>query len=418
MYTEIIKKPTFFLTGQKYVLLFTSMRYVALWRTSGNPFLEDQKAMFTKTTNRLLGLAVMGGLMAVGSSFAHAAILSNNTGGGDWATGSTWAGGVAPSNADFTVQAPDTVTANGVTLNGTNSNPTILGTLNVGTGSNFTSINRINYNTATAGGILNINGGSVSASQIRLAAGGTLTTNVSNGGSFTLGSAQQNSAGSTINIQAGGTYISTAGGGGTTNLVGGTFINTAAIAPFPTTWNGGELIVNPGTNYGASNASSLANGLSSNATNILNLSNKTTMQAFSLSSTSFSATQGIVRFNVYSATNNDCDLMTWVNTFGDYNLTSNVHLQLEDIGPLPGVAGDYVGKSYKLFNDSSDYTDILATLDAVVWNVGGTDYNVAFTNTLSTDGTLTVSGLTAIPEPATLGLMALGGLMMLPRRGR
>ena len=46
---------------------------------------------------------------------------------------------------------------------------------------------------------------------------------------------------------------------------------------------------------------------------------------------------------------------------------------------------------------------------ATVWTIAGNDYDVTFTDNLSTDGTLTVSGLTLVPEPGAFAL--LGGLV-------
>src|SRR5690606_31367506 len=112
----------------------------------------------------------------------------------------------------------------------------------------------------------------------------------------------------------------------------------------------------------------------------------------------------------------DNDLMTRAGN-GDFILTSDVKLRLDAIGPLSGVSSEYVGAAYKLFNDG-DYDDITPTLLPVVWNIGGTDYNVGFNNTLSTDGTLTVSSLQAVPEPASVSALVAAGVLLASRRRR
>jgi len=364
------------------------------------------RGMFELVTLSVLGIVTS---VAGASTFN-----SNGTGGGNWTSTDTWISGV-PTTGSFTVKTGDTVTASNVTLDcGSSTNPQIYGTLNLNNGSSFTGFNRINYSGTTDGGVINLNGSTLTGTYL-YSQTHPLTVNVNSGG--VLNTPVAASSNTTVNVNTGGTF-NVIGTAGTINLNGGTMVDTdGATNQFPvTSWTGGTYVVNTATQSSAT-ITNLSARLASNANNVLDLSNKSTKQTYTTNNSIVKLTGGIVRLHVYSATDDDSDQFNYV-TLGAFDFSSNVTLQFNDQGPLPGTATDYVGKSYKLFTPSkaSYYSLILPTLAATQWNIGGNEYNVTFTNTLSTDGMLTVNSLSAVPEPAALALLGLAGALALRRR--
>ncbi len=349
------------------------------------------------------------------ASFCHGAVTVT---GGSFSDDSIWDTGTAPANSNYTISAGDTVTATGVTITG-NQDPNIFGTFNVNSGSTF-SARRVNNGQTVSGGILNINtGGSFTTQRFAPANPGDLTVNVNDGGSLTVTSLI---ARTTININPGGvaTLSST---GATEVLQGGTLITTSSGPIAPSTWNTGTFVTNTSSLGTATEAGNFASRLSSNGANLLDLSNQGSKQIFSVGRSSqllsFNATDGIIEFNVYSSATDDSDLMAQQLLGGDFDLSSDVLLRFEDFGPLGGAASDYLGVSYQLFDDTNDYADIVPTLDAAVWNIGGLDYDVTFTNNLALDGSLVVSNLVAvIPEPSGILILLAGASAALFRRRR
>jgi len=79
---------------------------------------------------------------------------------------------------------------------------------------------------------------------------------------------------------------------------------------------------------------------------------------------------------------------------------------------LVGLGADDIGSTYPLFTVATD-ADITPTISAATWTIDGNPYSVTFTDNLPTEGTVTISNLTLIPEPssallAAFGLFALG----------
>lgn len=142
--------------------------------------------MKTSTINKTfrpaqLALAATAALAL--ASTAHAQILSNGTGGGDYNVGATWDGGTAPvSNDSFTVRSVDTVTATANIERRNGADSTVAGTLDldnpagtnysllfVGSGTNdlnvtgtITNVHNLNDANATDALVrMHIDGGSV-----------------------------------------------------------------------------------------------------------------------------------------------------------------------------------------------------------------------------------------------------------------
>ncbi len=372
--------------------------------------------------------AVAMALLSATSINSHAATLATSKAvTGSWSDTASWTGSLAPANTvnTFSIVAGANITATDVAYIGTGvaaDTNLVTGTLTIGSGANFTSIGKISSGSAT--GTINIkDGGKLTADSINPGSGSnTVTVNISNSGQLTINDLSYKNV--TVNINSGGKMYSADNGSSTTyvNLNGGSYINTrAGASAIPTTWTGGTLVLNSGTNqYTSTYSGNLATAFSGNSNNVLVLSNQTTKQTLTIFSTTFNAAgaNGTVRFNVYSATADDCDLMTYAGTIGNYSLGNSVHFQILSGVDLSGVAGDYLGKTYKLVNDSTSYTDINAVVDASVWSIGGAEYNVAFTNNLSTNGTVTVASIDLVnaPEPASAGLFGLGAFFLLARK--
>lgn len=368
-------------------------------------------------------LATLVTLLAT-APFAFAQTASQSS--GNWSTGSIWSTGTAPTTTNVTISAGTTVTAD-TSFSATSGNLSIFGTLNIGTGTAITTSGDINNNLGagvTSSGILNINGGSLSVRLIG-SSGVSTTTDTSNNftinlsaGSLTTTNTSAIGYATTINV-SGGVFNSAAGGSNVNNVVlnlsnnGKVVFTTGIVGAFGNfssfTWNGGTLVTNSSTGLGASATTKLFNGLKNNATNVLVLSSQTTKQTLALGvgTVAASGTQGTIAFNVYSSSANDNDLIS--STGANFGLSSNVKLKIEGLS-LTGSAADYLGKTYQLFNltGTGGYTGLDASISSTVWNIGGSDYDVTFTNNLATDGTLTVAGLTLsqIPEPSTVAILA------------
>jgi PEP-CTERM motif-containing protein len=359
-------------------------------------------------------------LLAVASGALAATYTSD--GSGDWDDPNTWDAAGIPATAFFRIRAGDTVTADGVTLSSLH-NTEILGTWNIEGSSTF-GVNRLNYglDALTPGAaIINISdGSSLTAAVInRSTTLWGVTVNVNDGGYLKTTDAIALYNSGVVNVNVGGTYEPT-WIWGNVNLHGGTIIHpansTAYVSLTPANWSGGTLIVNPGTSATVSNGvgDDLALGLTNHAGNILDLSNQASKQRLSFQdSDELTISQGTIQFNVYSSTDDDSDFMhAWMPSLG-----SGSHVVLEDGVPLTGVAADYIGSSYDLLQSYNlAALTIAPTVDTPIWNIGGQDYTVSFTNNLATDGTLVVGSLTLVPEPATMGLLALGGVALLKRR--
>jgi hypothetical protein len=345
----------------------------------------------------------------------HAQILSNGT--GDWTTGGTWALGNVPTTAQaFTIQAPDTVTANSAGLIQENTiNSFVYGTLNVGTGTTLT-MGRLNSGVVSSG-IVNINGGNMTV--VRLADGTTTgSANVVNisSGNFTVQGNAVSTTSVTLNV-SGGVYDVNNSTFGTLNLSGSgkMIVRQGGFGGLLPSWAGGTIQVQTGT-LGSTATNALFNPWKSNDANRLDLSFTTTKQTLTLG-TGVNSTMGTLGFNIYGFTNNDSDRLAMTSTHA-LTLSSGVDLSITGLS-LAGTTTDYIGKSFQLFSvNSGIYTNINPTIAPSVFTIGGTDYDVVWGNTLNSNGSLTINSLSVIPEPGTLALVgiALGSLLLFRRR--
>ena len=365
------------------------------------PLIQSLKAL-----GATIALVLVAGLPS-----RAATVDSNGTGGGSWTSGSTWIGGVVPANTDlWAVLGTDSVTAGfGVTFNNVSAAPcSVQGTLTIDSGASFT-LYHLNSGISSGHGTINVNGGTLISTDLLGSTGYTATINISNGGFVSQPTEDAIANVYTVNVNSGGTF-SNAGGflsGATVNLNTGGFIEApSTAADMPTTnatfqWNGGTYVLNTNS-YGIANSdlNVLMSAFQSNASNIIALSNQTSKQTLTLGTTtssgSISPTQGILAFNVYSPTANDNDLLIESNTTGSnaaITLPAAVHLQIGNPGLNGTNSASYVGVSYKLFNTSGTYANINPTLDPTYWTINGVEYLVNWTNTLNSNGSLTVSSL-------------------------
>ncbi len=385
-------------------------------------------AVLTPSMNTpLLHLLRAASVSAAFVPLAQAQIISNGTGGGDFATGSTWNGGIAPLGASaptFRILSGDTVTANtGVNYNRVNNNVEIFGTLNVTSGASVVT-GRLNNGTAGAplhveNSTINVTGGTLSISRISPSTfAGTNTINVSGGEFIFRDGVAQNLAMSPAyiyNISNTGVFRTAGSFNSATNLNGGTIIfeSMGKFIGGTFTWTGGTVFLSSGSAYSGADGNRIFNAWNSNASNVLAFSSQSTKQTLTFGTTSYPAvngTQGTLSFNIYSSAANDNDLLNFIGT-SSISLGSGVGLRLNGVS-LGGVANDYLGQSYKLFDITTGvYSNLTPTIAATTWNIGGTDYEIGWTNHLATNGTLTIASITAIPEPSAFA--ALGGLAAL-----
>lgn len=378
--------------------------------------------------------AGMSGLLALWAApYVHAAGTATVQS-GDWSTASTWGGGVpTATSSPVTVSAGTIVTASAVniTISGV-ADYNVLGELDM-VNSSITNIRRMNQ--AGAGGFISLSNSTLTMSAVQSAA---ITIYVGSGSNYTTGGL---ASGSNTTIASGGTVTATA----TTNpinganvfITGGTF-NTPTLTGNPsvnlnggklvdilvdsgdsrsmTSWTGGEYVDNGGQ-WQFGNASTFFGRMATAGfenQNVLTLSNtgKRTFTAVS-SSSAYSISAGTVQFSVYSNTANDNDKLGHLasSTGVDYRVSSNVHFKLLG-SALAGDPLSYVGESYLLVDDqvAGSAATMAPILDATIWNIGGSLYNVGLTG--STDGTgsysVTVVSVTPAPEPGSLVLGGLG----------
>lgn len=344
----------------------------------------------------------------------QAQALSNGTGGGDFNTNGTWALNAVPTGG-FRVLAGDTVTASaGVSLT-TNSNSDVLGTLTLASGASIT-MGRLNNNLAVADSTINITGGTLSVT--RLSGSGSNNTINLSAGSLIVREPISIPSHYIFNV-SGGVFRTIGGVANNLTLTGGTIIfeGSAQKTAGTFSWSGGTVILSSGAAYSANSVNQIFNAWKTNAANVLALSSQTTRQTITIGSNNFptiTSETGVMSFNVYSATDNDNDLLELVGTSA-LTLTSGVEIQIENVSLHGGESiADYLGKSFQLFSiESGNYANINATVTSTYWTIGGEEYLIGWINNLSEDGTLTIGSLTstAIPEPASA--VAFGGLAAL-----
>lgn len=340
-------------------------------------------------------------------AFAQTSVQS-----GGWSNPDTW-GGAVPTSPGVTIDGPHTVTAgSGVSLSNTNSNGFVYGTLNVTDGASIT-MRRINSGADEREGArtINIYGGGYLSMEF-----GSGTYNVGNGGRLQI---RGNSiAAGTMNINTGGTVTVLQGGTSNQlyNLNGGYLVYENGLLDIGTiTWAGGTVTSNGfGSSINNYRMQRFVAGLNSNAANVWNLSSKTEKVVAVVESGTNVGTntvsKGTVEFDVYSSAANNADQIKFENS-GRLNFTADVVFNINGVN-LTGNVGDYVGSTYQLFDYASgNYSGILASISSTIWNIGGSDYEVTFTNNLASNGSITVDTLTLVPEPASAAALLGAGLL-------
>ncbi len=329
------------------------------------------------------------------------AIDSNGSGGGNFTTGSTWSGGVVPTG-DFQVLPGDTVKSDSsLTYDSATTNNIVRGTLIVGGGSEIT-MGRLNNGLVVSGSTVQVGGGSLSISRIGAASGSSNNLLRVVSGTATLREPNLVTGSHlTVQVDADGHFLAGGSINGPLTLNGGTvyFANNAKLTSNAVVWNGGTIVLSSGAAYNSFESNTLFNAWKTNDANVLALSDETSKRTVTLGSSgsnpTISATQGTLSFNVYSATNNDNDQLALAGT-SSLSLSSGVDLRVE--APLlTGTPSNYVGRTYKLFNIATGYyANLTPTVTTTRWVIGGTGYQVNWTNTLASNGSLTVASLTPI----------------------
>lgn len=327
---------------------------------------------------------------------ASAQLLSNGTG-GDFATGSTWALGAAPATSAFKIVTGDVVTAgSGLAYSASNRNNDVAGALTINPGASIL-MGRHNATLlpSETGSLTHIAGGILSVSRLTGVTNTNAAINVSSGSLIV----RENIAVAATNYSiwlSGGLIDSSSSNYACPLFVsGGTLLMRNGVCSLgglaSGLWNGGRIVVNTST-PSAPATNSLINAWKSNASNLLALSGTTIPQTLTLAS-SVSSIQGELAFSVYSATAHDNDVFALPNAAHDLTLGAGVILRIEGAN-LAGTPSSYVGSAYKLFSVASgSYAGITPTIAPVTWTINGDTYVVTFTNTLTSNGTLTVASV-------------------------
>lgn len=361
-------------------------------------------------TGRIRTLLVLSVVSLFAADFAGAQVLSNGTGGGDWDSAATWSGGSVPTNSQgWIVQAGDTVTAGSGVNHAGIKNSTVLGTLNVNAGASI-RVHLLNSSTTTGNGTINLTGGWLTAA--RLTGSATTTINIEDGGSLSVLDTVAIPDAYTINVGDGGIFTCNAGFyiGARLNLsTGGAFIQApgksgSLLGNATVAWSGGTFFANAASfTYSGISLSKLLVSWSSNAANILALSSQPIPQTLTFEKNTGTVSQGMIVFSIYGPTVNDSDRLVQAADTST-TLAQGVRL-LVDNANLTGPAGTYVGVSYKLFSTSGtgSYAGINPTVETTVWSIDGIDHIVTWTNTLNTDGTLTVAAVAPLGDAPSAG---------------
>ncbi len=125
-------------------------------------------------------------------------------------------------------------------------------------------------------------------------------------------------------------------------------------------------------------------------------------------------TAGEIQFDVYSATDDDSDSI--INATNNSSLGEGVVFAIGYAGDAITDPAAFLGRSYKLLTllSSTDFSAITPSVPDAQWFDGANTWTVSFDNNLAVDGTVSIASI--VPEPATLSVLAMGGLALLRRR--
>lgn len=352
---------------------------------------------------------------------------SLTSGSGDWNDSSIWAGGTVPTLVDaFQIQAGHTVDANGLGLiQDNNASSDVYGTWNIGAGTSVV-MGRLNREVLSPNAEININGGDLSVSVFAPNSGSNMTVNLTAGfftvrDTFAFGNSSGSDRAWTLNITGGTFHLYT---GDFNNVARGNAMHLGAgghivfennppgvTQGMPYTiaqtrhltragsWTGGTITTNTRTIVGNNatrflHAGTEPSAWSSHPDNVLAISSNSSAQVFTIEdSPAFTANQGILRFRIYSANQNDNDQIVLAGNTA-LTLTDGVQLQIEGF-ELSGDINDFIGTSFKLMTAPS-YGTLEATIVTDMLVVDGGEYVVTWINNLSTDGTIVIESLTGI----------------------
>lgn len=422
-----------------------------------------------KSSSRVAGKCAAIAVALASLTASHAAVITSTPTGGVFSVGTSWVGGNPPVTDDsFTVVSGSTVTLNstfstlsagGTAINGGTLTVANGGTLGfTGSTNTLTSANILTTGTST----INIQSGGT-ISNLTVSSGGSTTINISG----TVGMSRNdpyngslgytaNDSSITINVNSGGVlnYGGRSLGGSLTNnqqstinIAGGTFnyTNTQSSQNMASSTTGASVVMTAGTMdlrgrsigwYSANGQSitwtggTIANVYGSGGINaqilddfgdgasqVIDINNQIasgTAQSWNIGNTTMSATQGKIQFDIYSTTSSD----SIAGGTGLLDLGAGVTIDLGYVGGAIADPNDFLGKNYVLFSGFSSYAALNATVSSALWNDGIQTWEVTFLNNLSANGSVTITGITAVPEVSTWHLFALGlsGLMIARRR--
>lgn len=138
-----------------------------------------------------------------------------------------------------------------------------------------------------------------------------------------------------------------------------------------------------------------------------------TAKTWDIANTALSKNQGTIQFDIYDTASSDAI----EGGTGAWNLTTGVKIEIGFAGDLITNAEDYIGQSFNLFTGFSNYAGLNAEVLAALWFDGINYWEITFDSNLSTDGSVTIASMTAVPEPSVIGLAVAGlGLALFRHR--
>jgi autotransporter-associated beta strand protein len=261
----------------------------------------------------------------------------------------------------------------------------------------------------TAGTVGNYHATNASTLTLALAGSNTFNGILANGGAGVLNVAVSGTGSQTLTGHS--TYT------GTTSITAGVLAlaDSASLGNTPISITGGSLAPRAGAAAGSGSASITLGG-----TGVFDMSadNGNTLGTFTLSGagTALSLTGGgTMKLNLGSTLGNNDSLL--VAGGGTASTSGTTLLDILTTGNASLTPGDYTLLSVAGGGlDPADFQFVgnTSTMNVVV---GANAYTLSLGNSTSTAEILTVSA-TAVPEPATLGLLACGAMGLLVRRRR